>query len=106
MRDAGRQHAARARHRTSRSNRARASPIRSATAVTVAGGVRGAQPTTAGTSPESLGVAGNLRRRRARHNFGCHLVPIKISPGHTGNATSLRHRARHGLLGPIAARVR
>ena len=36
---------------------------------------------------ESLGVAG-ICGGDGHGNFGCHLVPIKISPGHTGNATS------------------
>ena len=36
---------------------------------------------------DSLGVAG-ICGGDGHGNFGCHLVPIKISPGHTGNATS------------------
>jgi len=36
---------------------------------------------------DSLGVAG-ICGGDGHDNYGCHLIPIKISPGHTGNATS------------------
>jgi len=36
---------------------------------------------------DSLGVAG-ICGGNGRDNFGCHLIPIKIAPGHSGSASS------------------
>jgi len=43
--------------------------------------------TNEGPHFDSLGVAG-VCGGDGRENFGCHLVPIKIAPGHSGYATS------------------
>jgi len=54
--------------------------------VTVAG-VFAARTNNGAPLVDSLGVAG-ICGGNGRDNFGCHLIPIKISPGRTGNASS------------------
>jgi hypothetical protein len=54
--------------------------------VTVAG-VFAARTNNGAPIADSLGVAG-ICGGNGRDNFGCHLIPIKISPGRTGNASS------------------
>lgn len=54
--------------------------------VTVAG-VFAARTNNGGPIADSLGVAG-ICGGDGHENFGCHLVPIKIAPGRTGNASS------------------
>ena len=54
--------------------------------VTVAG-VFAARTHNGAPIADSLGVAG-ICGGNGRENFGCHLVPIKITPGRTGNSSS------------------